>query len=353
MPIYPRNKTVIGYEGSTMRSYGRKTGYVSKDMNPRPPLNYTNVLSRAIRLDDFPTLGATNTRAYKSLLMEEGEPLLSAARNRAYARFKSLAYDSAEAGLLFAERKEALGLMVQRLISLRKAFGALRKGRFGDFLKALDARPVPRHKRTKWTRPKDASALWLEYWFGWSPLVADIYAIASLLEGEYEPPQVRASSFAKRALKGGSWVNPNYYNTYSGFATARSTYRGRVVVTNPNLFRARQLGLINPVGIAWELVPFSFVVDWFLPVGDFLNQWQDWVGLSISDASESMKITIDTEERYKVNASNTFHTYAKVLKFQRVIGFTVPPILWEPGYKHGVTRALTQVSLLISLFTKG
>jgi hypothetical protein len=31
------------------------------------------------------------------------------------------------------------------------------------------------------------------------------------------------------------------------------------------------LGLNNPVGIAWELIPFSFVVDWFVPVGKWLT----------------------------------------------------------------------------------
>lgn len=32
------------------------------------------------------------------------------------------------------------------------------------------------------------------------------------------------------------------------------------------------LGLNNPIGVAWELIPFSFVCDWFLPIGQKINQ---------------------------------------------------------------------------------
>lgn len=31
------------------------------------------------------------------------------------------------------------------------------------------------------------------------------------------------------------------------------------------------LGLNNPVGVVWELVPFSFVIDWFLPIGKLID----------------------------------------------------------------------------------
>lgn len=34
------------------------------------------------------------------------------------------------------------------------------------------------------------------------------------------------------------------------------------------------IGWNVPLSIAWELVPFSFVVDWFVPVGDVLNRFE-------------------------------------------------------------------------------
>jgi hypothetical protein len=40
-----------------------------------------------------------------------------------------------------------------------------------------------------------------------------------------------------------------------------------------------RLGFHPDIGTAWDLVPLSFVVDWILPVGDFLSQFYDrgWI----------------------------------------------------------------------------
>ena len=40
---------------------------------------------------------------------------------------------------------------------------------------------------------------------------------------------------------------------------------------SPGVALLSQLGLINPALIAWERVPYSFVVDWFVPVSSWLN----------------------------------------------------------------------------------
>lgn len=29
--------------------------------------------------------------------------------------------------------------------------------------------------------------------------------------------------------------------------------------------------MLNPQSIAWELTPWSFVIDWFIPIGNYLN----------------------------------------------------------------------------------
>jgi hypothetical protein len=40
------------------------------------------------------------------------------------------------------------------------------------------------------------------------------------------------------------------------------------------------IGLINPSTVVWELIPFSFVVDWFLPIGNFLHGLSALTGTS-------------------------------------------------------------------------
>lgn len=45
---------------------------------------------------------------------------------------------------------------------------------------------------------------------------------------------------------------------------------------------AANTGIINPLAVAWEVIPYSFVVDWFLPVGNFLNSLDFDTGLEFS-----------------------------------------------------------------------
>jgi len=33
----------------------------------------------------------------------------------------------------------------------------------------------------------------------------------------------------------------------------------------------RSLGLTDPLSVLWEITPYSFVVDWFIPIGTYLE----------------------------------------------------------------------------------
>jgi hypothetical protein len=52
-------------------------------------------------------------------------------------------------------------------------------------------------------------------------------------------------------------------------------------VVNPEFVRLQQMGLTNPLEVAWELIPFSFVADWFISVGDWLRGLTALHGLRI------------------------------------------------------------------------
>ena len=43
----------------------------------------------------------------------------------------------------------------------------------------------------------------------------------------------------------------------------------------------------NPLLTAWEKVPYSFVVDWFIPIGDFIAQYSATDGLSFISGTTS------------------------------------------------------------------
>lgn len=49
-----------------------------------------------------------------------------------------------------------------------------------------------------------------------------------------------------------------------------------------------QTGFTNPINLAWEVLPFSFVVDWFLPIGPWLETLSAWNGLEFVGGSQTL-----------------------------------------------------------------
>lgn len=63
-------------------------------------------------------------------------------------------------------------------------------------------------------------------------------------------------------------------------------------VGSVGLRTASELGLLNPFELAWELLPGSFIADWFIPVGDFLSQLDADLGWQFKGGSISEKTTV-------------------------------------------------------------
>jgi len=67
----------------------------------------------------------------------------------------------------------------------------------------------------------------------------------------------------------------------------------------------KRLGLLNPVAVLWEVVPLSFVVDWFIPIGTYLASLDAMAGVSIWTSWESLQA--NTEYTYLAGASSYVH----------------------------------------------
>jgi hypothetical protein len=74
-----------------------------------------------------------------------------------------------------------------------------------------------------------------------------------------------------------------------------------------------QTGFTNPLNLVWEVLPYSFVVDWFLPVGAYLEALGSFDGLEFVDG---FKVTF-TRQRY-IGIVNFSGTYAPYSSWQRV-----------------------------------
>lgn len=146
--------------------------------------------------------------------------------------------------------------------------------------------------RLKGKKLKDSSipGNWLSLQYGWKPAMSDLHgAVSDLNDRERDGDAYRATVYGKAYQKTvSSPVIQSYTNikletqqTVEDFCKVRLDY----VMENPLLASLSQLGITNPLEVVWERVPYSFVVDWFLPIGAYLNSLDAALGWSFLGGS--------------------------------------------------------------------
>ena len=113
------------------------------------------------------------------------------------------------------------------------------------------------------------------------------------------------------------------------------------------------LGL-QPLPTAWELLPFSFVADWFLNIGTFLEAWTTKEGWSFLAGSQSVvgeytefAQILDGSGGYKVTCPPLIN---ELFEFQRTtLSDPNPQLALNPQFLNGMVsnlRIADAVSLL-------
>lgn len=202
-------------------------------------------------------------------------------------------------------------------------------------------------------KAKKVGSLWLEYWFGWSPLISDIKGAIDVLQDlnlQLSTTFTGSGNAVYEYVKNEPWFyRGQWWVSHRQLgATFGCKYRCKMKIYSPNAFNANRLGLTNPATVAWELIPFSFLVDWFLPVGKFLDQYTDLVGLTVYDVQRSEK-RISRHAFVESSPWGSDNIVDNAFMFRRsVLGsLPVPGLLDRSGNGiTSITRAATAISLL-------
>lgn len=212
---------------------------------------------------------------YRSDLPTFPSSLQQQAEVDALSKLKDQSVNLAQA---FAERDQLANLVGDTASRIARAYRNARKGNFRKAANELGA---------SWRK---STRNWLELQYAWKPLLGDIHGSVKELQGTPPSSWLVTVKGAKRESidlirETTSYPSVPMQFEVRGFhgAFVRLDYHP----SDAFMTHLTRLGLTNPLVLAWELLPYSFVVDWLWPVGDWLNVMDATVGFNFKGGSAS------------------------------------------------------------------
>jgi hypothetical protein len=299
-----------------------------------------NLLKAPVGIFDFSSYMATSTHADNLAASRFGQEMASV-----YSSFK---------GLVFT------GELPELLHAIRSPFKALREG-VSNYLKALRVGGPRFARRTRLNFVRDT---WLEWSFGWAPVISDLdNAIDSFYRSRWVKPLFKMVKASGRDIRTVSKTpNSDIDIGYGWKLSSESTIETDVLVkyygiyhssgSGPDSFSSYGFSPWEFVPTLWELIPYSFLVDYFTNIGDLVSSWSyrnlhpAWVARtqrsSVISSNAGTKVWLDPNTSYADQGlySNELiqgEPGASVVKWTQVervpnVGFPVPHFeLQVPG----------------------
>jgi hypothetical protein len=255
----------------------------------KTPATWSYRVYRRIALNDFESDGAghetynsSGQKTYKGqgcFGIHVPDPLAAdfdcrTAKNQALSRLNDQVRGSLDLSIALAE----MGKTKEMIANCHKV------ETYAQRLRPPGGFPVPSGPaRRIWNAANQASLAaangYLCWKYGWKQLLSDVFNAADESARFTMNQLARFSASAKSTeARGSTYVTsvdgvPGVPLKIEGTAQLKAKYQ-IVLALPPSAFDIARWTSLNPVSLAWELIPYSFVIDWFVDIGSTLRNFE-------------------------------------------------------------------------------
>jgi hypothetical protein len=188
-----------------------------------------------------------------------------------------------------------------------------------------------RYARSRHKNPRDILRLfaskWLEYRYGWLPTLYDLEDANKALDRKIEVGDIITGKSSvdtdlNDSQSGTTWFSIGDHSQTDSLIGTRTYHGSSYCEAMSNAVRYG----IDPITTAWEVVPYSFVIDWFLDVGTWLSAVSPFSGAKELGSMASVKdqytlMTSDVWEFNRGGHSGSFTGRSTVLEVEQYSRF--------------------------------
>lgn len=205
---------------------------------------------------------------------------------------------------------------------------------------------------------KVGASAWLQWQMGWKPLISDIESIVQIINNTKEADRIKKTKTSSKSESlpiNMTKVLPNgERHTVTGTTSISLNVRATCIA---DISALANNAYINPLSTAWELIPYSFLVDYFVGIGDWIRA----NSLVVSGVNYTAAVGYDftlsrtvslrggpppSGSLIQYDADGNASVYAKMkLRVPRTISLAKPPPINEDS--QSVTRIINMIALAL------